>query len=147
MHENGTFTQQLCINIDVEQLNRLIETTLQNLVSDYIAKIADSVDNANTDIYMEDDTLVLDGIKIEGYYSCYKSHATKTTPPEEELSLHPDMSDVNSKEIVEYINENAPEWLRNLVQHIRIHTSDDDIKYNEYEPDWDAMPGGHDSDI
>lgn len=139
----GTFQQSLSVCINLNKLGELIENTLKELVTDYLSTVADDIDTDNIDILIEDDNLTIYDIRYTGSYTHTHYNATYTDPAEDDVTLSPDASDFDAKKLVTYINEHCPDWMKDMIAHANIDV-DDDISFEESEPDWDSMPGGHD---
>lgn len=146
MHKTGTFKQPVSITIDLSNLLDKIQETLQDLIIDYM-KHTTNVDVDDIDIEFDGDDLIVNNIICTGEYSCIHSNATLTEPAYDDEQFSPDLSSINKTDMTIYINQNAPEWLKNCITVRNIHIDINDIEISNeptWEPDWDTMPGGHD---
>lgn len=142
----GTFKQPMNVRININKLYDKIQETICDLVIDYLHTIADDIDDGNIDIEFDDTDINIYNIIYKGAYIYTHLDATLLDPPEDDMEHKPSRCDLTETDMQAYIQEHAPEWLKDFIQVANIDTDIDTeyVEELEYEPDWDTMPGGHD---
>lgn len=142
---SGTLTQKITMSFD-------INTLLENIAEIIHEQVDNALDSIVDDHELDESYTIEDGqIIIEGNYkTSYTSTgypATLTDPPEYDFSRTIDCLDADT--IMKHIRDNilpkhinSSDIMKNIT--LDIDESEDDVTYDEYEPDWDSMPGGHD---
>lgn len=140
---SGTFTQPTDIKIDISKLYECLSDTITELVSDYFStKNADTSDS-NIAVEFEDNDIVLENLSYSGTYSHTHYNATELEPPEDNYDFSPNEYDFSSSELMQYLQEHSPKWLKPMLSNVRITIDTSDCKLTESEPDWDSMHGGY----
>lgn len=152
MKSNGTYTCTADISIDISNIQNkfyeILENTLADLTQDYLATVTDDAD-INESEFDGNDCINI-RTEITGTYNQTYFAATMETPEENDIDFSPE--DFDEKDMTKYINEHLPEALKAALNTLqdkpitvnKIDADLDNAELEQYEPDWDSMPGGYD---
>ena len=140
---SGTVTQSFSVNVNVDSLiNKLVEQIPQ-LVED---AIADQAGGCDIDDWEYDGEYVSVSGKYTTGYSAVSYPATREDPAEYDETR--DIDAINENKLIEYIKSHIEKQIdiTDALDDISVsaYEDDTDAEYEEDEPDWDMMPGGHD---
>lgn len=144
MQNTGTFEQPTSIHIDVTSLLDYVQTIIQELIIDYFNTISDDVNTDDIQIEYDGDDLIIENLKYQGTYVHTHINATMLEPADDDVTFEPDNSDFSVKKLTDYINTHGPQWIRGKIKIRNITIDTAEASLQEYEPDWDTMPGGYD---
>ena len=144
MRQNGTFIVPVSVSINLESFFEYLTETLKNIVLDYLNEHADNASENSCDIDIEDYDIQINNLDIEGTYESKSFPATRTDPPEYDLTVTPDDDDFSQKELLQYIKNRVPNWLQPYISSVSITIHNNKRELQASEPDWDSMPGGYD---
>lgn len=144
MQNIGKFEQPASIYVDMTSLLDDIQTIIKELITDYFNTISDDIDANDIQIEYDGDDLIIENIKYQGTYIHTHTNATMLEPSDDDITFKPDESNFSAKKLTDYINTHGPQWLQGKIKIRNIIIDTAEAFLQEYEPDWDAMPGGYD---
>ena len=101
MRQNGTFIVPVSVSINLESFFEYLTETLKDIVLDYLNEHADNASENSCDIDIEDYDIQINNLDIEGTYESKSFPATRTDPPEYDLTVTPDDDDFSEKELMQ----------------------------------------------
>lgn len=139
-NESGTFSRPVSITVNIEALTSFIAEAITSIIAEGIAQQADIQDEPEYEWSDADEFTV--NTRYSGNYRNVHYDATLESPAEDNISYSVDELDMNK--LQQHLTDNLPDNVKNFVKITSVWEDEDETDFEEYEPDWDMMPGGHD---